>query len=86
VFSDPFPPDDDDDAAAYRNLREGLEEISPETLKAFVLLAVVVQAGLFAASLGVMLVWFRGQRVLGGVLAVSGLLALAFTVVVYRRR
>lgn len=85
MFSGPFPPDDDD-AEADRALRDGLGNASPETLKAFVVLAVVVQAGLFAASLGVLLVWFRGQRVLGGALAVGGLLALAFAVVSYRRR
>lgn len=75
-----------DDAEADRDLRQGLAEISPETLRRFVLVAVLVQVGLFAASLGGMLVAFRGQRVLGGALVIGGLLALAVSVAVYRRQ
>ena len=77
----PGPPEDAD---AERDLQEGLRDISPETLKTFVLLAVLIQAGLFAGSLGVMLFAFRGQRLLGGVLAVVGLLVLGVSVVLYR--
>lgn len=79
----PFSPDD---AEADRDLRKGLRDGTPETLKAFVLLAVVVQAGLFVGSLGLMLVAFRGQRVFGGALILTGLLTLALAVVLYRRR
>ncbi|PSP57127.1 hypothetical protein BRC82_00820 [Halobacteriales archaeon QS_1_67_19] len=79
-----FP--DTEDAEADRDLRRGLRGASPETLRAFVLLAVVVQAGLFAASLGAMLAAFRGRRLLGGGLVVAGLGALAVAGALYRRR
>jgi len=46
---------------------------------------VLVHAGLFATSLGLMLVGFRGQWLVGGTLAVGGLLALSGAVVQYRR-
>jgi hypothetical protein len=85
VFSGPFPPDEED-AAAQRKLRDGLGEISPDVLRTFVVLALVVQAGLFAASLGLMLLWFRGQRLLGGGLAVAGVLALGASAAIYRQR
>lgn len=79
-------PGPEEDEEADRQLREGLGNISPETLRQFVVLAVLVQAGLFAASLGVMLVAFRGQRRLGGALAILGVVALAIAVALYRRR
>ena len=75
-----------DDPEADRDLERGLRGASPATLRAFVLLAVLVQAGLFALALGGLLVAFRGQRLLGGALAVGGALALVLSVVLYRRR
>ena len=78
-------PGPSEDADAERDLREGLRNISPETLRQFVLLAVLIQAGLFVGSLGVMLFAFRGQRLLGGVLAVAGFLVLGISVVLYRK-
>lgn len=75
-----------EDERADRDLREGLRNVSPETLRAFVLAAVAVQAGLFAVSLGLMLVWFRGQRAVGGGLVVGGLVALAVGAALYRRQ
>ncbi|PSO98404.1 MAG: hypothetical protein BRC53_05560 [Cyanobacteria bacterium SW_6_48_11] len=75
-----------EDPEADRNLETGLREASPETLRAFVFLAVVLQAGLFAASLGVLRVAFRGQRLVGGALIVGGVFALGLSAVVYRRR
>ena len=80
-----FPEPSEDDEAD-RNLREGLADISPETLRRFVLVAVLVQVGLFAASLGVMLAWFRGQRAVGGALVVGGAVALVVSLAVYRRQ
>ena len=77
-------PSEDDEAD--RDLREGLANVSPETLRRFVVVAVLVQAGLFAASLGVMLAWFRGQRAVGGALVVGGAAALAISVAVYQRQ
>ena len=79
-------PEPSEDEEANRDLREGLANVSPETLRRFVVLAVLVQAGLFAASLGVMLVWFRCQRAVGGALLVGGLAALAVSFAAYRRR
>lgn len=75
-----------DDPEADRDLKQGLQGISPETLRTFVVLAVLVQAGLFAGSLGVLLVAFRGQRLVGGALAVGGVSSLAISVAIYRRR
>jgi hypothetical protein len=75
-----------DDAEADRDLKRGLRGISPATLRTFVVLAVLVQAGLFAGSLGVLLVAFRGQRLVGGALAVVGVSSLAVSAVLYRRR
>jgi hypothetical protein len=79
-------PGPSEDAEAERDLREGLRNISPETLKMFVLLAVLIQAGLFVGSLGVMLFAFRNQRMLGSGLAGAGVLVLGVSVVLYRRR
>jgi hypothetical protein len=75
-----------DDPEADRDLKRGLRGISPETLRTFVLLAVLVQAGLFAGSLGVLLVAFRGQRLVGGALAVGGISSLVVSAAIYRRR
>ncbi|MFC4549270.1 MULTISPECIES: DUF7322 domain-containing protein [Halorussus] len=81
---DPF--DEDDDEAADRDLRRSIGKISPVTLREFVLLAVLIQVGLFAASLGLMLAAFRGQDVFGGALVGIGALALALAAAVYLRR
>lgn len=75
-----------DDPEADRDLEQGLRGVSPETLRTFVLLAVLVQAGLFAGSLGVLLVAFRGQRLVGGALTVGGVSSLVISVAIYRRR
>lgn len=83
MFSGPLPSDDPE---AERDLRQGLADASPETLNAFLFLAILIQAGLFVGSLGVMLFVFRDQRLLGSSLAVAGLLALAVAVVLYRKR
>jgi hypothetical protein len=75
-----------DDPEADRDLKRGLRSISPGTLRTFIVLAVLVQIGLFAASLGVLLVAFRGQRLVGGALAVGGVLSLVVSAEIYRRR
>ncbi|MFC7081776.1 DUF7322 domain-containing protein [Halorussus caseinilyticus] len=80
-----FGPLSPEDEEADRDLRTGLRSGAPETLRAFVLLAVSVQVGLFALALGVMLVAFRGQRTLGGALAVAGLLVLGLSALAYRK-
>jgi len=75
-----------DDPEADRDLKRGLRSISPGTLRTFIVLAVLVQVGVFAASLGVLLVAFRGQRLVGGALAVGGVLSLVVSAEIYRRR
>ena len=79
----PFSLDDGSDGDA--DLREVFAESSPSTLRAFLLVSVLVQAGLFAGSLGVMLVAFRRQWALGALLVVGGLTALGLAVLRYRR-
>ena len=79
----PFP--EDDDRGANEDVGRALRTIPPETLRAFVLLAILIQAGLFAGSLGLMLGAFRGQWRLGGALAGGGLLAFALAALVHRR-
>ena len=79
----PFSLDDESDGDA--DLKEVFTGTPPATLRAFLLVSVLVQAGLFAGSLGVMLVVFRHQWVLGTLLAGVGLTALALAVLRYRR-
>jgi hypothetical protein len=57
--------------------------LSAATFWAFVASALLAQAGLFAASLGLLLIVFRGQWTLGGGLLVGGVLALAITAAIY---
>ena len=83
VAVDPFSLDDESDGGA--DLQEVFTETSPATLRAFLLVSVLVQIGLFAGSLGVMLVVFRRQWTLGTALVGAGLTALALAVLRYRR-
>jgi len=53
------------------------------TFWAFLAAVVLAQVGLFAASLGLMLVYFQGQSAIGGSLFVGGVIALALTVGIY---
>ncbi len=83
---DPFPFDEDDedsfplgdessgDDAAFE---EDIQNIPRERLMTFVYILVLVQAGLLAGSLGLMLLAIQGQVLVGGGLAVLGLLAFA---------
>ncbi|SDC02404.1 hypothetical protein [Natrinema hispanicum] len=80
-FEDPIGGGDSDDD----DLEQTFSEILRSTLLAFVVVAVLVHAGLFGASLGVMLIGFRSQWVGGGALAIGGTLTLVVAVVVYRR-
>lgn len=61
-------------------LQRSLREIPTETLWAFVIALLFAHVGLFAASLGLMLVGFRGRWMVGGVLFGGGMLALVVTV------
>jgi len=82
VFFGPPSPEDEE---ADRNLGRALREGRTETLRAFAVLAVLLQAAVLAVALGAMLVWFRGQRLAGGALVVGGLLGLGVAIVVYWR-
>jgi hypothetical protein len=73
---------EDDDAPA--ELAEGVGSLSSATFRAFVAALLLTQAGLFAASLGFLLGWFRGQWTLGGALFVGGVAALLVTVGIVR--
>lgn len=75
----PIGGDGDDD------LEDALKETSRSTLLAFITAAALVHVGLFGASLGAMLIGFRGQWLLGGALTVGGGFALVLAVVSYRR-
>lgn len=59
-------------------------ELPGEVFWGFLGAALLGQVGLFAASLGLMLVGFRGQLVIGGALFAGGVLALGGTFVIYR--
>jgi small-conductance mechanosensitive channel len=80
-----FGPPSPEDEEADRNLSRALREGRTETLRAFAVLAVLLQAAVLAVALGAMLVWFRGQRLVGGVLVVAGLLGFGVAIAVYRR-
>lgn len=53
---------------------------------AFWRIVLLLNVGVFAVALGVMLVVFRGEFTRGGAIAVIGVLTLAYAVVRYRRR
>ncbi|SIR58203.1 DUF7322 domain-containing protein [Natronorubrum thiooxidans] len=86
-LEDPFADDPigGGDGDSGNDLEEAFSQGSRSTLLAFVMVAVLVHAGLFSASLGVMLIGFRSQWIVGGALAVGGVLALSLAVVGYRR-
>lgn len=78
---DSFPLGDEsssDDAT----FEEDIRKIPRERLMTFVYVLVLVQAGLLAGSLGAMLLVIRGQVIVGGGLAVVGV--LAFVLAAYR--
>ena len=64
--------------------QEAIERMSGETLLAFVLALAFAHVGLFATSLGLLLIYFRGLWTVGGGVVAVGLVALALTVWVYR--
>ncbi len=84
-LEDPFISDRGNESEADADIEKALGEIPRATLLAFIVVSVLVHAGLFATAVGLMLVGFRGQWLVGGTLAVGGLLALSGAVVQYRR-
>ncbi|MFD1563597.1 hypothetical protein ACFR99_08555 [Haloarchaeobius amylolyticus] len=83
--SDPFEDPIGDRSGGDSDLERTFSKISRSTLLAFVVVAGLIHAGLFGASLGVMLIGFRSQWVGGGALVIGGGVALVVAVVVYRR-
>lgn len=67
------------EAPGTRDTSASAGEIDSDVAGAFWTAVVLANAGLFAVSLGPMLVFFRGQWLFGGGLFVFGLLALART-------
>ena len=78
----PFEGDSSGDGS--EELQEAFGEMSRETLLAFVGALFFAHVGLLAASVGLLLVAFRGQWMLGGAIAVVGIAALALTGWIYR--
>lgn len=76
---DSLGPDPPDPTAA-----DGTFEADEETVRVFWTAVVLANLGLFAVSLGPMLVYFRGQVTLGGALVAVGLVALGRTYYTYR--
>ena len=74
-----------DDASDGSGMQEVLTRTSPATLRTFVFVSVLIQVGLVAGSLGLMLVAFRGQWSLGVALAGVGLTAFVLAALLYRR-
>jgi len=81
---DPFSVVAEEDDDAGEELAEGVGSLSTTTFRAFIVALLLAQAGLFAASLGLLLGWFRAQWLLGGALFVGGIAALAATVGIVR--
>ncbi|MFU8868724.1 hypothetical protein [Natronococcus sp.] len=78
----PFEGDSSDDGS--EELQEAFGELSRETLLAFVGALFFAHVGLLAISVGPLLVIFTGQWLLGGAVAVGGIVALALTGRIYR--
>ena len=85
MLDDIFPDDEDPFADDDTEFEGSLSGIPVATLRAFLVIAILAQVGLFVVSLGAMLAGFRGQTTLGGGLAAVGALALLAAALVYRR-
>jgi len=81
--------DEESPAEPSTELGDSMQRADAATFWAFLVAAVLAQAGLFAASLGLMFAGFRGQWALGGLLFAGGSVALGLAVGVtwwHRRR
>lgn len=74
----------EEETGPTEDLQESIQEIPRKTVWAFILAVLLAQAGLLAVSVGLMLVGFRGQWTVGGMLFSGGIFALIATVVVHR--
>lgn len=92
-FRDPFENDPLEDpfedpgggSESDEDLERAFGDLSSGTLLAFIVVGVLVQAGVFAGALGLMFIGFRGQRLVGGGLVIAGTVALGLAVATYRR-
>ena len=75
--------EEEEDPDFSAEFQETIERADSGTLWAFIAAVLLAQAGLFAVSLGAMLIWFRNQWTLGGGLVGGGGVALALTVGIY---
>lgn len=93
MIGDPWPEEPDDPFEDYHDPEEratrdvpspGEVDVSKGLFRAFWGLVAVFNVGLFATSLGLLLVAFRGQWVVGGVVALIGVASLVYGVHRYR--
>ena len=71
-------------AAEFQESMESIREIPRETLWAFILAVWLAHVGLFAVSLGLLLIGFWGWWWIGGALVVGGSIALVLTAAIVR--
>jgi uncharacterized membrane protein YhaH (DUF805 family) len=83
IVLDPFSVLDEENESVG-DFQESIRRIPRRTFWAFILAVLLTQAGLFAVSLGLMLIGFRNQWTVGGALVSVGTLALLVTVLIYR--
>lgn len=81
---DPLSEIHDEAVAPEPDLDASIRRADAATFWGFLAAAVLAQAGLFAASLGLMLAGFRGQWALGGLLVGLGLLGVGTAVGIAR--
>lgn len=91
MIGDPWPEEPDEPYADLADPEERVsidvpssEGVSKELFRAFWGLVAVFNVGLFATSLGALLVAFRGQWILGGTILAVGVVSLVYGVHRYR--
>ena len=83
MLLDPFSLPEEEDPEFSPEFQETIERADSGILWAFIAAVLLAQAGLFAVSLGAMLIWFRNQWALGGGLVGGGAVALGLRGVIY---
>lgn len=91
MIGDPWPEEPEEPYADLADPEERVsvdvpssENVPKELFRAFWGLVAVFNVGLFATSLGVLLVAFRGEWVFGGAVLTTGLASLAYGLHRYR--